>query len=554
MTKHTTSANGNGRYQNEKVRVAIIGVGNCANAFVQGVQFYKDADPTKRVPGLMHVDLGGYHVGDIEFSAAFDIDADKVGKDLSEAIWSGQNNTIKFVKEDVPHLGVPVQRGMTHDGLGKYLSEKITKAPGSTVDIVQVLKDTKTDVVVSYLPVGSEQATKWYVEQILEAGCGFVNCIPVFIAREQYWNNRFTKAGLPIVGDDIKSQVGATIVHRALARLFGDRGVELQRTSQLNVGGNMDFYNMLERERLESKKISKTNAVTSIVDHEMPATDVHVGPSDYVPWLTDRKWAHIRLEGAAFGEVPLMAELKLEVWDSPNSAGIVIDAARCCKLAMNHGVGGQLDGPSSYLMKSPMNQRPDDEAREDTEEFIARHARTEKVARAAREKAEKAEAGRRRPRRSPSSSLQRAPWTSRIGLRRETRVTAAGIGAGASRAAKRSSPGRRAPPKCRYAAARRCTRTGAPTRTVDRGRSRRIVVERDRAAATRLLDPRLSGVSARASDPEVRGACGETMYPGDDEEHRRRCRREQRDADRVADFGRRHEQLGAMFSTASGIR
>ncbi len=334
----------------------------------------------------MHVDLGGYHISDIEFSAAFDIDADKVGKDLSEAIWSGQNNTIKFVKEDVPHLGIPVQRGMTHDGLGKYLSEKITKAPGSTVDIVQVLKDTRTDVVVSYLPVGSEQATKWYVEQILEAGCAMVNCIPVFIAREEYWNNRFKKAGLPIVGDDIKSQVGATIVHRQLARLFGDRGVELQRTSQLNVGGNMDFYNMLERERLESKKISKTNAVTSIVDHEMPAHDVHVGPSDYVPWLEDRKWAHIRLEGAAFGDVPLTAELKLEVWDSPNSAGIVIDAARCCKLALNHGVGGQLDGPSSYLMKSPMNQRPDDQARADTETFIAEHARTEKVARAARDK------------------------------------------------------------------------------------------------------------------------------------------------------------------------
>ena len=251
---------------------------------------------------------------------------------------------------------------------------------------MQVLKDTRTDVVVSYLPVGSEQATKWYVEQILEAGCAMVNCIPVFIAREEYWNNRFKKAGLPIVGDDIKSQVGATIVHRSLARLFGDRGVELQRTSQLNVGGNMDFFNMLERERLESKKISKTNAVTSIVDHEMPAHDVHVGPSDYVPWLEDRKWAHIRLEGAAFGDVPLTAELKLEVWDSPNSAGIVIDAARCCKLAMNHGVGGQLDGPSSYLMKSPMNQRPDDQARADTEEFIAKHARAEKVVRAAREK------------------------------------------------------------------------------------------------------------------------------------------------------------------------
>jgi myo-inositol-1-phosphate synthase len=384
------STNGGSRYQNEKVRVAIIGVGNCASAFVQGVQYYKDADPSGRVPGLMHVDLGGYHVSDIEFSAAFDIDADKVGKDLSEAIWAGQNNTIKFVKEDVPHLGVPVQRGMTHDGLGKYLSQRITKAPGSTVDIAQVLKDTKTDVVVSYLPVGSEQATKWYVEQILEAGCAMVNCIPVFIAREDYWNRRFVKAGLPIVGDDIKSQVGATIVHRTLARLFGDRGVRLQRTSQLNVGGNMDFFNMLERERLESKKISKTNAVTSIVEDEMEPDNVHVGPSDYVPWLTDRKWAHIRLEGQAFGDVPLSAELKLEVWDSPNSAGIVIDAVRCCKLALNHGVGGQLDGPSSYLMKSPYSQRPDHLAREATEEFIARHARTRKAADAARAAAEKA--------------------------------------------------------------------------------------------------------------------------------------------------------------------
>src|SRR5689334_4822830 len=321
----------------------------------------------------MPVDLGGYHVGDIEFSAAFDIDADKVGKDLSEAIWAGQNNTIKFVREDVPPLGVPVQRGMTHDGLGKYLKEKITKAPGSTVDIVQVLQDTRTDVVVSYLPVGSEQATKWYVEQILEAGCAMVNCIPVFIGREQYWNNRFLKAGLPIVGDDIKSQVGATITHRALARLFADRGVKLLRTSQLNVGGNMDFYNMLERERLESKKISKTNAVTSIMGHELPADDVYIGPSDYVPWLTDRKWAHIRLEGQAFGDVPLTIEAKLEVWDSPNSAGIVTDAVRLCKLALNHGVAGQLDGPSSYLMKSPHNQRPDDEAREQVEEFIEKY-------------------------------------------------------------------------------------------------------------------------------------------------------------------------------------
>jgi myo-inositol-1-phosphate synthase len=384
------STNGGSRYQNEKVRVAIIGVGNCASAFVQGVHYYRDADPSGRVPGLMHVDLGGYHVSDIEFSAAFDIDAEKVGKDLSEAIWAGQNNTIRFVEEDIPHLGVPVHRGMTHDGLGKYLSQKITKAPGSTVDIAQVLNDTKTDVVVSYLPVGSEQATKWYVEQILEAGCAMVNCIPVFIAREDYWNRRFVKAGLPIVGDDIKSQVGATIVHRTLARLFGDRGVRLQRTSQLNVGGNMDFFNMLERERLESKKISKTNAVTSILEDEMKPEDVHVGPSDYVPWLTDRKWAHIRLEGQAFGDVPLTAELKLEVWDSPNSAGIVIDAVRCCKLALNHGVGGQLDGPSSYLMKSPYTQRPDHLAREATEEFIARHARTRAAADVARAAAEKA--------------------------------------------------------------------------------------------------------------------------------------------------------------------
>jgi myo-inositol-1-phosphate synthase len=370
------STNGAARYQSEKVRVAIVGVGNCASSFVQGVHYYRDADPTQRVPGLMHVELGGYHVRDIEFTAAFDIDSTKVGKDLGVAIWAGQNNTIKFAKgaHAVPKkLGVPVHRGMTHDGLGKYLKEKITKAPGETADIVKILKDTHTDVVVSYLPVGSEDATKWYVEQVLEAGCGFVNCIPVFIAREDYWDKRFKKAGLPIVGDDIKSQVGATIVHRTLARLFAERGVEIERTSQLNVGGNMDFYNMLERERLESKKISKTNAVTSIMDHELPKEDIHVGPSDYVPWLTDRKWAHIRVEGQAFGDVPLNLELKLEVWDSPNSAGIVIDAARCCKLALNHGVSGQLDGPSSYLMKSPHNQRPDEQARTDTEAFIARY-------------------------------------------------------------------------------------------------------------------------------------------------------------------------------------
>ena len=373
----TVNGRANGARRNgargEKVRVAIVGVGNCASSFVQGVEYYKDADPAEQVPGLMHVDLGGYHVSDIEFTAAFDIDADKVGKDLSEAIFSGQNNTYKF--SDVPNLGVKVHRGMTHDGLGKYLKEKITKAPGQTADIVGILQDTQTDVLVCYLPVGSEQATKWYVEQALAAGVGFVNCLPVFIAREDYWDRRFKEAGLPIIGDDIKSQVGATIVHRQLARLFADRGVRMERTSQLNVGGNMDFYNMLERERLESKKISKTNAVTSIMDHELPAEDVYIGPSDYVPWLTDRKWAHIRVEGKAFGDVPLNLELKLEVWDSPNSAGIVIDAVRIVKLALNHGIAGQLDGPSSYLMKSPHNQRPDSQARDDTEEFIAKYAR-----------------------------------------------------------------------------------------------------------------------------------------------------------------------------------
>ena len=374
------SKNGAARYQSDKVRVAIVGVGNCASAFVQGVHYYRDADPSQRVPGLMHVDLGGYHVDDIEFTAAFDIDAKKVGKDLGQAIWAGQNNTIKFAK--VPRkLGVPVHRGMTHDGLGKYLKEKISKAPGETADIVRILKETHTDVVVSYLPVGSEQATKWYVEQVLEAGCGFVNCIPVFIARENYWDRRFKDARLPIVGDDIKSQVGATIVHRTLARLFADRGVEIERTSQLNVGGNMDFYNMLERERLESKKISKTNAVTSMLDYDLGPGNVHVGPSDYVPWLTDRKWAYIRMEGSSFGDVPLNVELKLEVWDSPNSAGIVIDAVRLAKLALNNGVGGALEGPSAYLMKSPPKQIVDDEACEAVEQFIKKYrARPAKVA------------------------------------------------------------------------------------------------------------------------------------------------------------------------------
>jgi myo-inositol-1-phosphate synthase len=352
----------------KKVRVAIIGVGNCTSALVQGVHFYRDAPKDKSVPGLMHVRLGGYHVGDIEFSAAFDVDKNKVGKDLAEAIWQPPNNTIKFT--DVPKVGVKVDRGMTHDGLGKYLSQVIEKAPGPTADIVRILKDTGTDVVVSFLPVGSEMATKWYVEQILDAGCGFVNCVPVFIAREAYWQKRFEERGLPVVGDDIKSQVGATISHRVMTWLFRERGVRLDRTYQLNFGGNMDFYNMLERERLESKKISKTNAVTSQLDYELPPGDVHVGPSDYVPWLTDRKFCYIQMEGTTFGEVPLKAEIKLEVWDSPNSAGVVIDAVRCCKVALDRGLSGAIIEPSSYFMKSPPVQFTDEESRRKLEAFI----------------------------------------------------------------------------------------------------------------------------------------------------------------------------------------
>ena len=366
----TASQNGH-RASNGKVRVAIVGVGNCASSFVQGVQYYQNAKAGEPVPGLMHVDLGGYHISDIEFSAAFDIDADKVGKDLSQAIFSGQNNTVKF--SDVPKLDVPVYRGMTHDGIGKYLSQVITKAAGETADVVKILQDTKTDVVVSYLPVGSEEATKWYVEQVLAAGCGFVNCIPVFIAREPYWRRRFEEKGLPIVGDDIKSQVGATIVHRKLARLFQERGVLLERTHQLNVGGNTDFLNMLERERLESKKISKTNAVTSQLDHDLGAKNVHIGPSDHVAWLEDRKWAYIRMEGRSFGDVPLNIELKLEVVDSPNSAGIVIDAVRCAKLALDNGIGGALEWPSAYFMKSPPVQHPDDECHTQVETFIEKY-------------------------------------------------------------------------------------------------------------------------------------------------------------------------------------
>jgi len=352
-----------------KINVAIIGVGNCASSLVQGVHYYRDAKEDEFVPGLMHVNLGGYHISDINFVAALDIDRNKVGKDLAEAVFTPPNNTFKFC--DVPTTGVTVQRGMTHDGLGKYLSQIIKKAPGSTVDIVKLLQDTGTDVVINYLPVGSEEATKWYVEQVLEAGCALINCIPVFIAREKYWQHRFETKGLPIIGDDVKSQVGATIVHRVLTRLFRDRGVKLVHTYQLNFGGNTDFLNMLERERLESKKISKTNAVTSQLDYQLSAENVHVGPSDYVPWLLDRKFCHIRMEGQTFGDVPLNAEIKLEVWDSPNSAGVVIDAIRCCKLALEHGLKGSLIGPSAYFMKSPPVQYSDDEAHRMVEEFIA---------------------------------------------------------------------------------------------------------------------------------------------------------------------------------------
>jgi myo-inositol-1-phosphate synthase len=357
----------------KKVRVAIIGVGNCASSLVQGVEFYRNAADEDKVPGLMHVNLGGYHVSDIEFSAAFDINVTKVGRDLSEAIFADPNCTVKFC--DVPKLNVPVQRGMTHDGLGKYLKEVIKKAPGPTADIVGILRETKTDVVVSYLPVGSEEATKWYVEQILEAKCAFVNAIPVFIAREPYWQKRFRDKGLPVMGDDIKSQVGATILHRVLVRLFEDRGVRLDRTYQLNVGGNTDFLNMLERERLESKKISKTNAVTSQLPGGLAPRNVHIGPSDYIPWLDDRKWCYIRMEGTTFGEVPLNLEAKLEVVDSPNSAGVIIDAVRCAKLALDHGLSGAIEAPSSYFFKSPPVQYYDDECHRMTEEYIREYGR-----------------------------------------------------------------------------------------------------------------------------------------------------------------------------------
>jgi len=350
------------------INVAIIGVGNCASSLVQGVHYYKDAKEDEFVPGLMHVNLEDYHISDINFVAAFDIDKNKVGKDLAEAIFIKPNNTIKFC--DVPKTGIRVERGMTHDGLGKYLSQIITKAPGPTANIVDILKKTATDVVINYLPVGSEEATKWYVEQVLTAGCGFINCIPVFIAREPYWQNRFAEHRLPLIGDDIKSQVGATITHRLLTKLFRDRGVKLERTYQLNFGGNTDFYNMLERERLESKKISKTNAVTSQLDYDLGSDNIHVGPSDYVPWLADRKFCYIKMEGRTFGDVPLNLELKMEVWDSPNSAGVVIDAIRCCKLALDRSLSGTIVGPSAYFMKSPPIQYSDEEARVKTEAFI----------------------------------------------------------------------------------------------------------------------------------------------------------------------------------------
>ncbi len=352
-----------------RIKVAIVGVGNCASSFVQGLHRYREAPTDEFVPGLMHAQMGGYHIGDIEVVAAFDVDRAKVGKDLSDAIFAGQNNTVKFT--DVPKTGVKVERGMTHDGIGKYLSGVIQKADGPTADIVNILKDREVDVLINYLPVGSEEAAKWYMEQALQACVGVVNCIPVFIAREPYWQKRFQDAGTPIVGDDIKSQVGATITHRVLANLFRDRGVKILRTYQLNFGGNTDFLNMLERERLESKKESKTNAVTSQLPYDLGPGNVHVGPSDYVPWLEDRKWCHIRIEGQTFGDVPLNLELKLEVWDSPNSAGVVVDAVRCAKIALDRGISGQLDGPSAYFMKSPAHQYTDDVARDMVESFIA---------------------------------------------------------------------------------------------------------------------------------------------------------------------------------------
>ena len=358
-----------------KIKVAIIGVGNCASSLVQGIHKYVEIPEDVDISGVMHNTIGGYRIEDIEVVAAFDIDANKVGKDLSDAIFAAPNNTIKFA--EVPSTGVIVERGMTHDGVGRYLEDVVKKAPGSTADIAGILQEREVDVVINYLPVGSEQATKWYVEQILNARCGMVNCIPVFLAREEYWRNRFEERGVPIVGDDIKSQLGATITHRVLTRLFEDRGVTLDNTYQLNFGGNTDFLNMLERDRLVSKKISKTTSVTSQMEEEPEADDVHIGPSDHVPWLKDRKWCYIRMEGRVFGGAPLNLELKLEVWDSPNSAGVVVDAIRCAKLAMDRGQGGAIEGPSAYYMKSPPFQHTDDQARDLVESFITEEVSTE---------------------------------------------------------------------------------------------------------------------------------------------------------------------------------
>ncbi len=351
-----------------KVKIAVVGLGNCSSSLIQGVQYYSNAQEGDLIPGLMHVNVGNYHINDIDFVCGFDVDVNKVGKDISEAIFLGRNNTVKI--SEVPFLDAPVYRGPTLDGLGKYYREVVDEAPGEPVNVAETLVRHEVDVLINYLPVGSERATRFYIEEALKAGCGVVNCIPVFIAREELWQGKFRRYGLPIIGDDIKSQVGATILHRVLAKLFNDRGVVLDRTSQLNVGGNMDFMNMLERERLESKKISKTDSVISQLNHHIDKDDIHIGPSDYVPWLNDRKWAYIRLEGREFGDIPINIEFKLEVWDSPNSAGIVIDAARCCKLAMDRGISGALLGPAAYFMKSPPVQYSDDQARDMVEDFI----------------------------------------------------------------------------------------------------------------------------------------------------------------------------------------
>ena len=351
-----------------KIKVAIIGVGNCASSFVQGIHEYVELPENEDVPGIMHTKIGDYKIEDIEVVAAFDIDQNKVGKDVSEAIFTEPNNTLKFA--EVPHMGVTVERGMTHDGIGKYVAHLVKKSPHSTVNISSILKEREVDVVINYLPVGSEMATKWYVEQILEARCAMVNCIPVFIAKEKYWSSRFEERGVPIVGDDIKSQLGATITHRVLTRLFEDRGVKIVNTYQLNFGGNTDFLNLLERERTVSKRISKTSAVTSQMDEEIDPDNIHVGPSDHVPWLQDRKWCHIRIEGRSFGGAPINMEVKLEVWDSPNSAGVVVDAVRCAKLALDRGISGALQGPSAYFMKSPPDQFTDEIARDMVEDFI----------------------------------------------------------------------------------------------------------------------------------------------------------------------------------------